>query len=307
MKRRTTIRQRRGGFTMVELLVVILILTVLVSLTLAGVLRFLTLGPRVQARTEIGELEAAVGNFQTKFNVPYIPSRIRLCRLFSSYGATNLDADSKDYLLRVFPGLRNSWALPKNPTAVNWSRDPAWSGDEVLEGHQCLVFFLGGIQEASPDSCTGFSTNPKDPSAPGGDRIPAFYEFSSNRLARPAGKTFFQYLDPYRNKKTPQPYAFFSHYKTSNGYNRYSAANNFPAAGAPATSDCASLGVQPYFEAAGPPTRYYKPDSFQIVSAGPDGTFGPGGLYSPTNLAAVPAAAKDDQTNFVASPLGSEQ
>src|SRR5207253_9071458 len=52
------------------------------------------------------------------------------------------------------------------------------------------------------------------------------------------------------------PYAYFSSYKTRNGYNRF------------ASTDCPSLGVWPYAEALTPTVRYLNPNTFQIISAG---------------------------------------
>jgi hypothetical protein len=112
---------------------------------------------------------------------------------------------------------------------------------------------------------------------------------------------FFVYLDPF-NKRSPnygeangpgdplwtnsyykQPYAFFSSYKTTNGYNRYGI------------SDCASLQYQQNASTNAPPTLqpYYQPgsatfganpmpataiylnaSSYQVICAGADGVFG---------------------------------
>jgi hypothetical protein len=78
------------------------------------------------------------------------------------------------------------------------------------------------------------------------------------------------------------PFAYFSSYKTRNGYNRY-----FASTSAPATSDCQRLLVWPYQDfnsrdpnatapnVAGTET-YFNPTSFQLISAGYDKAFGQG-------------------------------
>ncbi len=133
----------------------------------------------------------------------------------------------------------------------------------ILEGQHCLVFFLGGIPQptqtgvfGSPGTCLGFINNPTNPwvGAAGTPRGP-FYEFKSSRLfldtrpitgSNPATNlNFFVYIDAF-NKVSPnpgdpngptvagwtsyvyprQPYAFFSCYRSQNGYNRYVPAAN---------------------------------------------------------------------------------
>src|SRR5262249_1485200 len=47
-------------------------------------------------------------------------------------------------------------------TGIDWL--PGQPGPVTLEGHQCLVFFLGGIPVNGV--CTGFSSNPANPALP---------------------------------------------------------------------------------------------------------------------------------------------
>src|SRR5262249_25160281 len=149
-----------------------------------------------------------------------------------------LDVESWAYLKKLFPKLP---ALPTaaNTVVINWIGDlnfpnqPAAGWPSVdLEGHQCLVFFLGGIPTGTwnnqVNAVTGFSTNPANPAFPGGDRIGPFYrDFRSDRLTiintpplnvatSVTNNYFFSYLDPWN----VNPYAYFSAYKKVNGYNR---------------------------------------------------------------------------------------
>jgi hypothetical protein len=221
---------------------------------------------------------------------------------------------------------------------VDWNgngvfQTPAQGGDYILEGDQCLVFFLGGIPGNSvPLQCRGFSTNPTDPSyspLPGSpdDRIGPFLDFASNRLVllsppqgNPLGRSpgHFSYLDTYgisdgKGKVlSGQPFAFFSSNNRTNGYNRYYN----PAS---PSSDCPMLGVWPYVEIStlGSPTKYWKSNSFQIVAAGGDGAFGGGGVplggglwttWTPATAGSIyvqgTPGGYDDQSNFTGSLLG---
>jgi len=183
------------------------------------------------------------------------------------------------------------------------------SAPMILEGQHCLVFFLGGMQGGpltvpaqGSNNCLGFATDPVQPYSVAGNRRGGgpFFDFKSSRLvtdSRPIPGSspatplnFFVYLDPF-NKASPingqtngpldplwtntyvkQPYAFFSSYRTANGYNRYGS------------SDCPSLqyqqngstnvppALQPYFIPG--TTNFLNASSYQIISAGPDGVFG---------------------------------
>jgi hypothetical protein len=313
----------RTAFTLVELLVVIAIIIVLVSLLMVGVFKALDTAYEAQTRTDVTQLAVAVQAFQTHYSVPYIPSRIILCENPANYFVggnpangylTPLHQDSLDYLQRVFPSI----ARPTLATSVWASTGIDWNGDGViadgaislsvypsatpvvcngaaLEGEQCLVFFTGGIPSQATGTMVGFSTDPTNP-AVGANRVPPFFDFRSNRLQVIAGTapSFPSYQDGYG--KTP--YAYFSSYKSSNGYNRYVYISNpyLPLVpGSPITSDCQALqnygangtAVFPYCQAGmgsvtsppGPavgPPAYLNPQSYQIISAGKDNVFGSG-------------------------------
>lgn len=166
---------------------------------------------------------------------------------------------------------------------------------------------------------------------------------------------FFSYFDTYSvNNPVGEPYAYFSSCKTLNGYNKYAALgsdcprhpSSRPTPGAlwgamwaglpvngglPAPlnetnkagtgSNLASIpsnpqDVWPYAEGPG---RYLNPDSFQIISAGANHTFGmgtppaggPGGLplnfWTPRIGAGIFQWGADDRSNFYRLLLGTAQ
>jgi prepilin-type N-terminal cleavage/methylation domain-containing protein len=269
----------RGGFTLIELMVVTAIIALLVALTAAAVFKFLRKGPEIQNRSDITQLTTAVGAFKTKFGF-YAPSRIKLCFQPGMYGNSQLDLDSQQVLTAMFPRCTGTWST----TGMNWVQNLNQTGTVTLEGEECLVFFLGGVQQTSGNAslCIGFSTIPTDPmdTSDPNDRIGPFYQFEGSRLAlSPRGTNVFVYKDPYG-----RPYAFFSSFKTRNGFNRY------------AGSDCAALGVAPYEDTATP--TYYNPEGVQIISAGANKQFGPGGIWTPASAGQIGAAGADDMSNF---------
>ncbi|HZT83507.1 MAG TPA: type II secretion system protein [Gemmataceae bacterium] len=291
-----TRRTGRPGFTLIELLVVIAIIAVLVALTVPAVQKVRQAAIRAKVANDISQLSNAIGAFESHFNVGPPPSRIKLSETgnydlsLNANGQPNnrLDVDSLAYLKKMFPKMQ----FPVDWNGSGQIEAPNAGGDVVLEGDQCLVFFLGGIPTRNPNGCLGFSTNPRNPAALSspGDRIGPFYEFKGNRLADLKGNGFFSYIDAWEKGTPGQPYAYFSSYKAAGGYNRYG------------TSDCPKLGVAPYAESLTPTVRYYNNQSFQIICAGADGVFGPGGALPPGMGA--PPPGNDDQSNFRQSILG---
>lgn len=272
---------QRGAFTLIELLVVIAIIAILVSLLSAAVMKALEQGTRVRVTAEIRQMDAACVAFKTRFG-DFPPSWIRL-RKNGNYNLT-VDAagnpvDVRDYM--SYRILLQFW--PRLQFPVNWNGDPNAPAGSVweLEGDQCLVYFLGGIpiQLTGTLACTGFSTDPVNPARISTERIPAFFEFNNSRFRNLAGNGFWSYLDPYEEK----PYAYFSSWNKHPGY------ADATKQGATFRTDCPRLGVWPYAEL--PPTtqvpvrQWHRKITFQILSAGKDGRFGPG-----TNLTAASPA-----------------
>src|SRR5262249_54360409 len=110
-------------------------------------------------------------------------------------GTDVLDVASFRYLKRVWPRLK-----PANPgqVVINWANrnPPVYSPQElqqgfVLEGDQCLVFFLGGMQQAPTPGQPGTGGSPGSsatraaPSArAAATPTPPFYNFESARLVQ---------------------------------------------------------------------------------------------------------------------------
>ncbi|GIW86624.1 MAG: hypothetical protein KatS3mg108_0948 [Isosphaeraceae bacterium] len=212
------------------------------------------------------------------------------------------------YLRKFFPNATFSTTGAIYPSG----NPPAWHdfngsttpepGLIYLEGHECLVFFLGGIPSSSGVGVAGFSKLPNNPfvgDAAQPNRMQASsFEFRSDRLNDlDDGDGMPGYLDPLSSGGTPGEgnlhfYAYFSGY----GQNQYDPNDvNFleertlqkfgneamwsgaPAmAGSPAPNPyTSSLPVVPGVGMV----SYMNPNGFQIVSAGGDGYYGPGGQY----------------------------
>jgi prepilin-type N-terminal cleavage/methylation domain-containing protein len=326
-------RAKRGAFTLVELLVVILIIALLVSLTAAGVMKIFYEGPKVKVASEIRQFDVAIQQAEQELNgVTYLPSYLVLREDSQYYVGGNLAQvqpryqNTVNFLRRAFG--KNINLNPANPGPVTNQNGPGidWNGDgvidnadHVLEGQHCLVFWLGGIPSApgGVNGVLGFSTNPYNPAAAGGTRRgPFFTQFEPARLIRdPNG--FFKYADAWPPKvgQPPQPYAYFSAYGVQNGYvNSWGLYDQklFPNA-AIGTGDCPSLlwpnskSPPQALQAYNTGSAFSNPNTHQVISAGKDNLFGTGGKWNPAGGGSPTQDDKDNQTNFARGLLDAGQ
>jgi prepilin-type N-terminal cleavage/methylation domain-containing protein len=326
MKLHQTRPRRRDGFTFIELMVAIAIILVLISLLVGAAVTALNKMDETNTRNDITTMQSGLAQFTTDFNLQGTaggapPSRLWLDETGQyskppTAGATGLTAaqltqignDSLAYLKRVWPRLQ----FP-----VDWDGSgKAGDSSVVLEGEQCLVFWLGGqkTQSAGGYGMIGFSTDPTNPmSTSTTTRKGPYFQFNAQRLKPLAsGGNYLYYLDTYGQL----PYAYFSSGKSANSYSAsVTLPNNTTVTTGYGTSDCPSLvsatgsAVLPYYQlsSSGSTTlvQFYKPDSFQIISAGKDTKFGPGGSWSASTGAT--GAGADDLANFYDAKLGAKQ
>jgi prepilin-type N-terminal cleavage/methylation domain-containing protein len=264
----------RSAFTLIELLVVMAIIAILVSLTTAAVMRAMWKIPEVETSTEIAEMSVALQAFMSDFNLDVPPpSTLTLRTTVTNYPAGD---PSLAFLKKMFG--KNLYAQGN----INWGG----TGGTTLNGAQCLVFYLGGIGNQ------GFSYNGMNPVPVAGQRTHGpYYTFQTSRLVAGTGN-FPMYLDAWKVKTGPKPYAYFSSQGINNKYS---------------VTDCTAIGAAPYFTPAGTVTaasQFSNPNTYQIISAGADGAFGITG-WSPTGGAT--GAGADDQTNFSSAVLKAGQ
>ena len=270
------IRRRPGdgrgprGFTLVELLVVLLILAVLIALLLPALNGALKTAKNAAVGGEINQLAQALASFKAQYG-DYPPSRIYLAEngdytvvgntaYLPTFSATptgditigQLAQRSVAALRKFFPRVVLNTAPLAPPVFPNGSTrwydfngNGVMDGPYILQGYECLVFFLGGIPTPNPPASlqvpnvaplnplavptsfamSGFGkdpTNPfsnnifSDPRAPfngsansmySGNRQAPLFEFANNRLALdPNGLSGIPgYVDSLGNPAPPQP------------------------------------------------------------------------------------------------------
>lgn len=205
--RQGTSKTNRSAFTLLELMLAIAIMLVLATMLLVAINKVFSTARQTMAMNDVQQLSVAMENFKTQYGF-YPPSQIKLCEKYSDYptgsSATQLDTDSIALLTRMFPKITDPTNGPWMGNGIgyiDWDGNGRYTGPCVLEGDQCLAFFLGGIPAPlnpptiypiSPAptaqqiftqtfTATGFSQNPYNPSLPraqGEVRI-SFFDFNS--------------------------------------------------------------------------------------------------------------------------------
>jgi prepilin-type N-terminal cleavage/methylation domain-containing protein len=232
LKRRSPARSKvRGGFTMIELLMVIIIIGILIALLLPAIQSAVRTARNAAVSSEINQLAQALESFRSKYG-DYPPSRVLLVESgnYAPYigsnssltGANPNDPDSPANnditvgqlaqrtliaMRKFFPRVvftTTGTAGPPLYVAGKVFYDFNGNGLDdsatpyVLHGHECLVFFLGGIPQPSTlpittsttFGMTGFGKDPTNPffnnitgaNMSSSNRQPPFFEFNTGRL-----------------------------------------------------------------------------------------------------------------------------
>jgi len=343
---------RRLGFTLIELLVVLVIIGILIALLVPAIASAVKNARGAAVQAEISNIAQALADFKNKFG-DYPPSRIAI-REDGGYfpadttalgnAATN-DVTSGTLFLRGANAFRKFWprvtmvngspffaGTKGGAPSTGWydfNGDGVFAGNTrmILQGNECLVFFLGGIPQPSFDSSgnvsgilgvTGFGKNPLNPFSnsipPTGsgttgppspmvsaNRNAPLYEFNAGRLRLNTTTNMAIYVDSL-NGTNNQAAAYYAYFSTNNGsgydpndLNSSEMDNNglspltlkFLAPQGTTTSP----SPNPY--TTGPPfgvsnISYINAQSFQIFSSGTDGVFGVGGFYNTATTGGQP-------------------
>lgn len=324
---RPATQSSRGGFTIIELLMVIIIISILVALLFPAIQNGFRSAREAEVVAEIANFDEAITSFKSRYGIDP-PSFIVLYEQGAGVGDPDWSVDTTSGLTdghRIASRalIRQMW--PDFNFAA--SRDINGDGDSddylILNGAECLVFFLGGVCETNvvdnqgnlrPSASAGdpiewwgplgFSANPNDPFRRGGNRVgPFFGDFvggDGGRLRDVASaapdpdEQMPEYLDPLSSQVNP--YLYVSSYDGA-GYRpwgRDGTAGNID-------DEIVGLSIH-YLQDDGNPsttsTLSYAPQTYQIISPGFDTEYGTGGEYNGELIPSARSFERDNITNF---------
>jgi prepilin-type N-terminal cleavage/methylation domain-containing protein len=293
------VHQRRTAFTLIELLIVIAIIAVLVALLDPAVMMMAVKGTDAKEINDLKQLDIALNLFKADKKC-YPPSKIVLYPSYADYfkGLNPLyDQDSLQAINRIWPNLGAftyiNWASTVNPAPPGF---PATG--VILEGDQCLVFFLGGVYDPAQNGMMGFSTNPKNPSMDNaaGERK-KYFDFPAGRLSTSKSTSFPSYMDNYAQ----MPIVYFAPgLPGSSTPNTYNENHKF-------SFDGGTTYVSPYYNIAGPPKKYWNQTTYQLIMAGNNGLFGNVGHWDDgVSATDTQSAWRDNRSNWSAYVLGAK-
>lgn len=275
MKTKLTNRKDRAGFTLVEMLVVILIIGILAGLISATAIRALKRAKVARIAMEIKQLAMALE--ESHHGVGHKSGSGEYSPDFAGLDSSDINIKSAAQQ-KVLDYIRNRWARFTVPDWNTLRNTILLNSNNTLDINNmspatALVFWLGGMPD-DHGRLSGFSQDPSNPfsNVDIATRKPIF-DFDPGRLKN------YQY---YPSGITSQPYIYLRAEGQSDNREYYIRDTSTTPPSYTFKSGSAS-GAKPYWDQRTKGWVNYK--SYQILCCGLDGIFGKENVY-PTGLIA---------------------
>ena len=311
----------RGGFTLVEMLTVIVIISILASLVVGGAIAARRAARRAVIKTDISQLEMALENYKGEYGE--YPPDFAFCNLAEGDAMGDAArARVANHIRKAFPRMRLSGntnaqfaTFAESVTGLaladygNASAFFTAVGD-VLNPSTALACWLGGMPNAEGKP-NGFAKDPANPFRTGEPRTTPFFDFD------PARMNGYQLYQP--AIQPVSPYVYFRAVRDNTTgvfeYGGISGSTFTPASYGAGTNVCVPYlaNVLGATASATPNTStdqrvWCSPEKFQIIAAGLDGEFA--NAASPFRFATLgdglTDADYDNLTNFAKGELQDE-
>ena len=323
------------GFTLVELLMVLIIVGILVSLLTVAVSYAIRAAKQAFITTEISQLDATLQGYKNdngglyppcmaipmpSSSTPTSPSRIDL---FNQALRKRFPRYTGDYVATRTLLLSTAWKVTPigggTPSSLNLDR---------LDAAEALVFWLAGPPAPTSASSStilyGFSSNPTTPfDTTTSSRSKILFSFDESRLTDADGDGWPEYTPPRNGNKTSgmPPYVYFDppsyQYKDDQGqFPCYACYPGSLAYGATSPTPVGATSsflrrvndwgfATPYATqlTSGLPSAWWNPKKFQIISSGLDAEYG-GSQYETAGMGRSPISGS---TAIPAVPQTSSQ
>ena len=286
-------RTPRRGFTLVELLVVIVIIGLLAGLLTPAVIAVMKNANVAAIKAEIHGVGMAVESYKTE-RTEYPPDCFGLHPDYPNDVRDAAKARIVRHFRKAFP--RYVPGMPSNSSKSDpWERfkDDFVAGNPGLDldnltPASVLVFCLSGPPDPTTKQLLGFSANPKNPFQAGGGRLTKLGEFKENKLQGfdEAANAWTQW-PTYAAGKTKLPLVYFRPRRCAASdqteYAYESGGNLLPLYYIHSDGNICVPYLAEATDPANPGTvgpnnrrRWCNAESFQIISSGLDDEFGDG-------------------------------